>query len=178
MTVFWKNTSSFSHRLPLPVPLPWSFSSSLSCVRLSLMGIRTGVASGKNLANRLKMSDSSARALAWLGTKILDPGESEPPSLPSSRFGRSAGRLVFALTPFRNARCSPKLEGHVLANKPLIRKQLTKPLQPQNSALACCRPISSQNEIFVSESVARNRDRNKLLTNSPGSNSYWVTMSY
>src|ERR1039458_7803224 len=52
------------------------------------MGIRTGVAPGKKLAKRLTMSDSRARAVAWLGTETpqsLGVGAGESPFFPTRR---------------------------------------------------------------------------------------------
>ena len=86
-------------------------------VRLSLIGIRTGVASGKNFAKRPTISDSSARAIAWLATKTSIPGElgsSRVPSLPGLEELR--GDSV-CLSVSHSARAAPKLEGHALTNK-------------------------------------------------------------
>jgi len=76
-------------------------------VRLSLMGIRTGVASGKNLAKRLTMSDSRARAVAWLGMVDLDP-ENRQPSLHFFLVWKNCEETRSALSAFSYARVPPK----------------------------------------------------------------------
>jgi hypothetical protein len=103
---------SSSLSLSLPVgsgPLP--FAGSLA--RLSRTGIRTGVASGKNLARRLTKSNSRARAvaLAWLGTiqPRLEPLSNSQSSreFPSPSFGGPTARLGSALSQGNGARRSP-----------------------------------------------------------------------